>query len=433
MSNSFLFEQVDLDAIRGFSGQGFSVSGLRPGIVVIHGPNTAGKSTLALAMELLLWDQLPAPDGTFLNARVRVAGQLQQRSRIQDRLVARADGQAVSGSAWAGPETRDRYRLSLTELLQKEQTNRPFSLDLIQEMAGGVDFALHRRECAVSAFSRKGGLTASYDQAQARVDQQSGEQHRQEFLEAELRRLQAEVDTQEARQREEKHLTALDRAMDSLDGLLALEGGLAQFADRETVLAALQDNDDERFQEYRRARDEARAKEGGLEQQLGQLDAQLAPLDLPAEAGAEQLLATRNLAEELRRAGPDAQAKADACTEAESALIDWQRAHSWLAGPEGLPELSTEALEAARNLARRIEQNQGLLHALTELAGELGPEEAPPAVPPLASAAQILDLWLDRQRGLGALAHIPNPGPRWGVGAWAMRSDCSGHDNLLRL
>lgn len=418
---SFQFERVDLNAIRGFTGQGFSVAGLHPGIVVIHGPNTVGKSTLALAMELLLWEQLKAPEGTFLGAQVRVAGQVQARSRVQDRLVARIDGSPVPCSAWVSPETRERYRFSLTDLLQKEQTNKPFGDHLRQEMQGGVDFAVHRKDLALAAFKGKGSLTGAYDQAQAKVEDQAREQGRQESLEAELRRLEAGVAALDGHQRAERHLAAVDKALDSLETLLDQDAALTPFAEREPLLAAFQDNDDERFQEYRTARDDARTREEGLERRLGQLEAQLGPLNLPAELREEDRLATRNLAEELGKAGPEEAAMGSAHNEAESTLTDWQRANPWLAGPEGqLPELSQEVLEGARNLARKLEQNQGLLHALTELAGDLGLEEAPPAVPPLASAAHILDQWLDRHRVLEALARVPERGPRWGTGAWAL-------------
>jgi hypothetical protein len=417
---SFQFERVDLDAMRGFQGQGFSVGGLRPGIVVIHGPNTVGKSTLALAMELLLWEQLKAPDGTFLNAQVRVAGQVQERARLQERLVARVDGQTVPASAWVSPETRERYRFSLTDLLQQEQTNQPFGDQLRQEMHGGVDFPAHRRD-ALAAFSRKGGLTAAYDQAQARVEEQSREQGRQESLEAELRALQAEVAALDGQQRAERSLTALDRALDSLETLLDQEAALAPFAQREALLAGLQDHDDARFQDCRKARDDARAREAGLVRQSGQLLEQLAPLNLSAELREEHALETRDLAAALREAERAAADLGTAYTEAESALTDWRQAHPWLTGPgDPLPELSRETLEGARNLARRFEQTQGLLYAVTELADDLGPEETPPAVPPLAAAAALLDQWLDKQRALEALGWIPELRPRWGAGAWLL-------------
>ena len=415
---SFQFEQVDLNAIRGFSGQSFQVQGLRPGIVVIHGPNTAGKSTLALAMELLLWDQLEAPEGTFLGARVRVGGHPQERTRIQDRLVAKVDGQAVAASAWISPETRERYRLSLTDLLQKSQTNQPFGRHLSREMAGGVDFPALRRD-APAAFSRRIGETAAYNQAQKRVDEQAQEQKAQESLEAEIRGLEAEVATLDRHQRAEKHLTALDRAMDSLERLLDQDAALAPFAGREGLLLALQDHDDSRFQEYREAREAARAALNAEEARLGQLEAQLAPLDLPAEILEDHPLETRRLAAQLEEAERAAAETGTDRAEADALLDDWQRACPWPAGPEGLPELSREVLEGARSLARKFEQSQGLLHALGRLAEDLGPEEAVPALPPPA-AAGLLDQWLDQQRSLEALPRAAQPGPRPGTGAWLL-------------
>jgi len=415
---SFQFEQVDLNAMRGFEGQSFKVQGLRPGIVVIHGPNTVGKSTLALAMELLLWQQLEAPEGTFLGARVRVGGHPQERTRIQDRLVAKVDGQAVAGSAWISPETRERYRLSLTDLLQKSQTNQPFGKHLSKEMSGGVDFPALRRE-ATAAFSRRIGETTVYNQAQKKVDEQAQEQKGQESLESEIRQLEAAVATLDQHQRAEKRLTALDRAMDSLERLLGQDAALAPFAGREPLLLALREHDDTRFQEYREARDAAKDALSLLENRLGQLEDQLKPLDLPSALRADQLQETSKLAADLEQAEQAAAGTGADSAEAEALLADWQRACPWLTGTESLPELTPDVLERARNLARRFEQSQGLLHALTRLADDLGPEEAVAAVPPPA-AAGILDQWLDQRRSLEALPRAAEPKPRWGAGAWLL-------------
>jgi hypothetical protein len=415
---SFQFEQVDLNAMRGFSGQAFKVQGLRPGIVVIHGPNAAGKSTLALAMELLLWKELEAPEGTFLGARVLVGGHPQERARIQGRLVARADGRAVDGSAWISPETRERYRLSLTDLLQKSQTNQPFGRHLGKEMAGGVDFQALRRE-ATAAFSRGRAETGLYNQAQKRVEAQALEQKGQESLESGIRELEATVATLDRHQRAERHLTALDRAMDSLEELLDQDAALAPFADREGLLAALQEHDDTRFQDYRDARDAARTVVDNLEARLDQAETQLAPLNLPPELREVHPLETGRLAAALDEAERAAAETGTSCAEAEAALMGWQQACPWLAGPEGLPELSREVLEGARALARKFEQSQSLLHALTRLAEDLGPAEPLPAVPPLA-AAGILDQWLDQRRSLDALPRAAQPVPRWGTGAWLL-------------
>ncbi|WP_306599092.1 AAA family ATPase [Geothrix sp. 21YS21S-2] len=419
---SFRFERVDLDAFRGFAGMGFTVERLAPGIVVVHGPNGAGKSSLVQAMELLLWDQAKAPEGTILHAQVRLGDLSQERSRLQDRLVAKAGALPAQPSPWSGASTRERYRLSLSDLLQSREANQAFGEQLRQEMQGGVDFQKHRADLKpLAAFSRRAGATEAFEQARAALQEKSREQGAQESLEEEIRALEAEAATLDAHADRERALAALDQALESLETLLAQDAALEPFQARETLLAGLREPDETAFRDLRASRDAAATQVASLQDQLEKVDGGLAPLDLPPGLRKDHAEAARNLAGALKDAQTEARDRGRAHREAAAALDDWRQANPWLGAPvDQLPSLSPDVLERTRALARKFERSQSLLHALDQVASTLGPEETALSAGTLASATLILEQWQDKRATLEALARLPDGKGRWGAFAWAL-------------
>jgi len=419
---SFRFERVDLDAFRGFAGMGFTVERLAPGIVVVHGPNGAGKSSLVQAMELLLWDQAKAPEGTILHAQVRLGDLSQERSRLQDRLVAKAGVLSAQPSPWTGASTRERYRLSLSDLLQSREANQAFGEQLRQEMQGGVDFQKHRADLKpLAAFSRRAGATEAFEQARAALQEKSREQGAQESLEEEIRALEAVAATLDAHADRERALAALDQALESLETLLARDAALEPFQARETLLAGLRESDETTFRDLRASRDAATTQVASLQDQLEKVDGELAPLDLPPGLRKDHAEAARNLAGALRDAQTETRDRGRAHREAEAALDDWRQANPWLCAPvDQLPSLAPDVLERTRALARKFERSQSLLHALDQLASTLGPEETAQPAGTLTSATLILEQWQDKRAALDASSRLPDGKARWGAAAWAL-------------
>ena len=91
---SLIFHEIRLGGMPGFElDDRFTVRGLGGGLTVVHGPNGIGKTTLARAMQLLMWSDLPAGRTVHLEARASLAGAEQRRLRSGDSLSVRgADG-----------------------------------------------------------------------------------------------------------------------------------------------------------------------------------------------------------------------------------------------------------------------------------------------------------------------------------------------------
>ncbi|MEE8458742.1 MAG: AAA family ATPase [Phycisphaerales bacterium] len=120
-------------------GQGFDVVDLQPGINVVFGPNGCGKTTMARAIQAILWpdadhDLNPALTATFLLGTETWQVDLDGRHASWRRDGASSDPPDV------GPgDARHRYRLALPELVTSTGSDEIFAAEVSRAMAGGFD------------------------------------------------------------------------------------------------------------------------------------------------------------------------------------------------------------------------------------------------------------------------------------------------------
>jgi energy-coupling factor transporter ATP-binding protein EcfA2 len=116
--------------------RGFELSGLSTGINVIHGPNGCGKTTTALALEALLWPR-SAGARSWMSASVEIGGSRWRLEVDGGSAAYQCEGRDSDAPLLPGGEARDRYRLSLHELLAAD--NADFAAAILRESAGGYD------------------------------------------------------------------------------------------------------------------------------------------------------------------------------------------------------------------------------------------------------------------------------------------------------
>jgi uncharacterized protein YhaN len=178
------FERLRVQRMPGIRDGGFELDGLAAGLNIVHGPNASGKTTTARAIEALLWPNAAAPPDALLTARFRhgdspwdvdVAG---GRGRYQ------RDGADAAGPALPPADGRDRYHLSLDELLRADDAG--FARSIARESAGGYDLAAAARildpRRAASRCSRE---LAALREARARLDE--ARRHQQSLFDDERR------------------------------------------------------------------------------------------------------------------------------------------------------------------------------------------------------------------------------------------------------
>ena len=133
------FERLVVRRMPGVEDGGFRLEDLSPGLNVVHGPNASGKTTTARAIESLLWPRAAAPERASLAGWFRIGDDEWMVETEAGRTRWQRGGADASAPPLPPAETRDRYRLSLHELLAAE--DRALAEEILRESAGGYDLA----------------------------------------------------------------------------------------------------------------------------------------------------------------------------------------------------------------------------------------------------------------------------------------------------
>lgn len=139
MARALRFESVRVYRMPGFRATGFGLCDLSPGINVIHGPNGSGKTTSAHAIEALLWPRSAIGMRPHVSGRFRLGADEWTVELDYDRAAHQRNGVAADPPPIPAAEERDRYRLSLHELIRAD--NARFAEAILKEAAGGYDLA----------------------------------------------------------------------------------------------------------------------------------------------------------------------------------------------------------------------------------------------------------------------------------------------------
>lgn len=203
----------ELDVVRapGFETGGFEIDSFSPGINLVHGPNAAGKTTTADSITRVLWPDA-ASDGEQLVGRLSLNGDEWRVDLVNGRTEYQRDGQEATAPNLPSADHRDRYRLSLHDLLQQDTRNESFAETIERESAGGYDLAAAHDELGFkdSPITRRKGV---YQDAKNAVQTWREERDDADGLAEERSRLtKLESELEEARQaRDEKE--ALEQAI----------------------------------------------------------------------------------------------------------------------------------------------------------------------------------------------------------------------------
>ncbi len=250
---------------------------LSPGINLIHGPNAVGKSRTAFALQALIW-----PEGS--SSRAELTGALtigDELVRIEiEGTMSRYPGRADSGPGRPPLEHRDRYLLTLHDLLKAD--NREFAETILREAAGGYDLKAVREEMKTLSAPRPGSRRHAGELQEARatvrkLQSDHASLHEQERSLDEARRRLAMAD---AAVRQVGHLEAAIEVVDATQALGAARVQRAAFPDPIGQMSGEEANDLQLLQEKRTALEERRK---ALEQSIATIEADLARTGFASE------------------------------------------------------------------------------------------------------------------------------------------------------
>jgi len=274
---ALVFDRLVVHRMPGIADGGFTLDGLAAGVTIVHGPNASGKTTTASALESVLWPRTASPPRASLGARFHLDGD-EWTVEVDGRTAwYRRAGRESGPPALPADEARDRYRLSLHELLSAD--DRSFADAIVRESAGGYDVAraaesLHLRTGA----TRRVRETDALEEARKRLRAAYAEQDR---LQAEERRL-AELDARlEAAAAAAERARLLERAVEYADAVAEEAEASAEVASFPPALARLRGDEAERLAAIRDRLEAVGRELDDAERERRAAEAELSDLGLP--------------------------------------------------------------------------------------------------------------------------------------------------------
>lgn len=225
-------EEVTIRRAPGFESEGFAVEDICSGINIIHGPNATGKTTFAKSIEGLFWPK--AVDGhAELIGQLSLNGDSWRVELNSGRANYQQNGQDAGRPNLPPVDQRDRYRLSLHDLLQQKTRNETFAETIERESAGGYDLteAQEELEYKDSTITRGKGVVKNAEQAVQDLRDARSDINELRQEQDKLSRLREELeDAKQAQNRVELLEQALSYA-EARDALKDAESKLDEFPD----------------------------------------------------------------------------------------------------------------------------------------------------------------------------------------------------------
>ena len=272
------FQEVEVLQARGIRhGEGFSLTGLGPGINLVSGSNGSGKSTTALAIQELLWPGETGLVRPSLRALLR-DGDVTTSLQVEAGFVSvHRDGHPVDVKTFAPPESRLRHHLALPELLRA--TDRSFAKRVADAARGGYDLTAAG---ASLGFTLRPSMPQRLNREvlEANRHLRDAQQAQEELVrrEAALERLGRELEAARGAGRELAHLELLEEWWNEVERCGDLEARLRAFP---PGMERLRGDELERLEELR---DDLRARQEELrteQQRRDEAEAERRRIGLP--------------------------------------------------------------------------------------------------------------------------------------------------------
>lgn len=281
--DALVFERLRVRRLLGID-DGYELADLVPGLNVIHGPNTSGKTTTARALESALWPRAVEYSPVSLAAEFRIGNSGWELDLEGQEAQYRANGGVIEGPVLPASEVRGRYYLSLHDLLQTDDSD--LAAAVVRESIGGYDLDAAIKQLGVrervspSRTTEHKKLRSAEARVRAARESQRALQDEEHKL-AELEARQEEVSAARLRVR------LLEAALEYAELETAYQDAKADLVAFPPELAQLHGNEVEELERLRRELDEAQEELEGAEERLRVAAATIEGAQLP-EGGIDQ-------------------------------------------------------------------------------------------------------------------------------------------------
>ena len=282
-------ESLNIVRAPGFETGGFEIDECCPGINLVHGPNGAGKTTTADSIMRVLWPD-GASNGEQLVGQFSLNGETWRVDVTNGQAEYQRNGQEATAPNLPPADQRDRYRLSLHDLLQRETRNESFAETIERESAGGYDLAAAHDELGYhdSPITRRKGV---YQDAETAVENWRENRNTGKGLEEErsrLTKLRNELgEAKEARKEEE----ALNQAITYCEARSEYETAKETVGEFPDVLEQVDGDELEQVEELDEAIEQWEDDKQAAENDKAEAEATLEETALPEDGIADGVIA----------------------------------------------------------------------------------------------------------------------------------------------
>lgn len=288
-----LFEYIRINRMPGLDGV-LELNALKPGINIVYGPNAAGKTSLALALNRVLWPGGIQRKGRpmALEAGFRVGDSVWRAELDGAYRAYQQDGTDRDGPDIPVSEFSEGYNLALHELLLK--TDHDFAAHIIQEMQGGFNLEEAGRKVGAREQFRNRSIAAyrAYEQKLREYNEVTDRQSKLKEEERQLSRLQDEEKELRQKMRRAECCRLAAEREESRQQYSGLQEQLQEWPE---MLAEMDGKEPERAEELNR-------KIGALDRQLSDLNTKISDHHrLLQESGLQEAQLDRQVLECLQQ------------------------------------------------------------------------------------------------------------------------------------
>jgi len=399
MSRSICFTRLAVRVMPGYPRGGLDIDELAPGINVIYGPNAAGKTTLARAMQRLLQPAGGQDKKAWVIGDLVIGDQEYELEYQLGHVTCRSGGDEGPVPALAPPAVGQRYMLALHDLVQKAD-EREIVQQIQQEAAGGYDIAAAAEKLG---FLRSEPARASIkeckelDESRKKTQQAAKNLEEIELQERDLGELRQQARAAEAARQQEAWIA---KALDALDKRAALVQAERTAEVFHSSLAKMNGSEWSRLAKLKQDIDEIRERLVEDNQKLLEGERQAAKTGLPDEGVSRDTINTlqqrcetlRNLTTEIDRLGNE-------LARAEAEQQDFLRRLGEAVTVENLAQLDLTTLDELSAFVRDAEAHRTRHQAAEEASRWLSTGDAEgSSVDDLRDGMQLLQRWLAAPR-----------------------------------
>lgn len=404
------FESIRIRRMPGLIDDGFELHELSPGLNIVHGPNASGKTTTARAIESLLWPRAATAARAQLSARFTLHDTPWSVELDAGYVRWQRDGAEANAPALPPAEGRDRYRLSLHELLVTE--NEGLAAEILRESAGGYDLSAAAKalDCRTTT-SRCTKEVEELRKARAHLEEARA---RQESIRADEDRLKTLIDRAEAAEAAGQRVRLFERAIEHARAVAEEHAARAALDAFPKGMKDLLGDEAERLASIGRKLADSRDRVAEAERDRREAVEALTAAGLPEPGPGDDLLSTlRARLQLLRELGQEARTRAQELASAVAQREEAARAIGDAVDQARLADLDPVKLDALADFAKRSGELEAAREGAIATIHWLGDAAAPDDLDRLELGADLLRRWLrsgteprDRDRRLRLLGAV---------------------------